>query len=129
MRDHYRSADGKPVLVLAKLALMSNVLSIDKAAFEVIGGVQFVVSEKFPERTVEAVRPRLNRGVKNSRARTTELRAEVRRLDFEFLDGIHRRQNDEIRTVQEVNGVGIVVDSVEHVVVLRRAVAISCKCA
>ena len=36
-------------------------------------------------------------------------------------DRVERRQNHEVGSVQEVDGVGVVVDAVEQVVVLRRA--------
>ena len=45
-------------------------------------------------------------------------------LDLEFLNRVDRRQHDKVRAVEEVDGVGVVVDAVEHVVVLRGAIAV-----
>src|SRR2546422_11311643 len=73
---------------------------------------------------MEIVGSGLDCGVENSGPGASEFCAEVRSLDLEFLHGIDRRENHEIRPIQEVHGVRIVVNPVEHVVVLRRPKAI-----
>src|SRR4051812_46615420 len=70
---------------------------------------------------------RLDRRVEHGSTRATELGTKVRGLNLEFLDGIHRRENDKIRPVEEVHRVEIVTDAVEHLVILPRPAAISRK--
>ena len=89
--------------------------------FKEVGGVELVVAEKFPDVAVETVGAGLDGGVENGGAGAAELGAEVRGLHFEFLNGVDRRKNDEVRAVEEVHGVGVVVDAIEQVIVLRRA--------
>src|SRR5262249_55323889 len=118
-RDDYRTASRKAELVLAKFAL-GNAAGI----FEEISGVQLVIAEEFPSGAMEAVGAGLDRGVEHRGTRASEFGAEVRSLNLEFLNGVDRRKHDEIGSVQEVHGVGVVVDAVEQIVVLRRAVAV-----
>ena len=73
---------------------------------------------------MELVRAGFNSGIQNGGAGTSELGTEVSGLDFEFLNRIDRRENDKVGAVQEVDRVGIVVNAIEHVVVLRRTKAI-----
>src|ERR1700679_1047849 len=58
--------------------------------------------------------------VEDSSRRTAQLGTEVRSLNLEFRDRIGRRKNDKVCSVQEVHIIGIVVDTVQQVVVLRR---------
>ena len=125
MRDHNRATNREPVLVLPKFWFLrhpctTGVLNSGK----VISRIELVIPEKFPNIAVELVGSRLNGGVHDSRARTPELSAEVRSLDFKFLNCIYRGQNNKIRAVQEIYGVRIVIDAVKHVIILRRAKAV-----
>ena len=70
---------------------------------------------------------RLNGGVQDGPGRTSKLGAKAIGLDLKFLDCIHRRANDEVRAIQEVNEFDIVVNAVQQVVVLRGTQAVSCK--
>ncbi len=96
-------------------------------SFEIVGGIQFVVAEKFPTGAVPCVRAGLDRGIQNRSARTAELGAEVCGLHPEFLNRVDWGQDDKVRAVQEVDRVGVVVDAIEQVVVLRRTEAVRCK--
>ncbi len=80
--------------------------------------VEFVISKKFPDRAVEAVCTGLDRGVKDGTTRATEIGAEVCCLDLELLDRVHWRKNDKVCSVEEVHSVGVVVDTIQQVVVL-----------
>src|SRR5207248_9824654 len=88
---------------------------------------QLIVAEEFPDGSMQVIGAGLNRRVEHRRARSTEFRAEAGSLYFEFLNGINRWQNHVICAVQEVYGVGIIVNPVEHVVVLRGPQAIGRK--
>src|SRR5580765_2357324 len=70
---------------------------------------------------MEFIRARLNRGIQHGSAGATEFGAEIGGLYFELLDSVHRRQHNEVGAVQKVDRVGVVVDAIQHVVVLRRA--------
>ena len=89
--------------------------------FKIVGGIELIVSEKFPTGAMETIGAGLDGGVENRGAGTSKLRAEVRGLNLEFLNRVDRRKDDEIRAVKEVHGVGIVVNAIEQVVVLRWA--------
>src|SRR4029077_5078730 len=92
--DHW-TADGHTKLVLAKSAL-GHATSILKE----VRCIEDIVAEKFPSRTVEAIRTRFDRCVQNRRARAAKFRAEVRRLNLEFLNCIDRRQHHEVGAVK-----------------------------
>ncbi len=109
-------------LILAQFASFDALV-----IFKPIGGIELVVAEKFPGRAVETVGAGLDGSVHDSAGGTTELGAEVRSLYLELRDRVHRRQNDKVGSVQEVDGVGIVVDAIQQVVVLRRAQTIGGK--
>ena len=110
-------------LVQAKFAFSSCVAH----TLKIVGSVKLIVAEKFPGGTVKLVGSGLDRRVENSGSGATILGTKVGRLNLELLDSIHRRKNDKIRTVEEIDGIGIVIDAVEHVVVLRRPIAIGGK--
>ena len=97
--------------------------------FKPVGGVEDVVAEKFPCRAVNAVGSGLDGGIQNGARGTAKLSAEICRLHLEFLDRVQRRKDDEVRSVEEVDRVGVVVDAVQQVVVLRGAQAVGGKCA
>ena len=61
----------------------------------------------------------LDGGIEHRAGGTAELSAEVGGLDIEFLDRVNRRKNGEVRSVEEVDRVGVIVDAVEQIVVLR----------
>ena len=62
----------------------------------------------------------LDRGIENRRPRTSELGTEVGSLNLEFLNCINWRKDNVVRAVEEVYCVRVVIDSIQHVVVLRR---------
>ncbi len=68
--------------------------------------------------------PDLMVAFKNGGAGTAELGAEVGRFDAEFLNGVHRGQDDEVGSVEEVHSVRVVINPVEEVIVLRGAQAV-----
>ena len=76
---------------------------------------------------MQLVRSRLDGCIHHGGAGASELRAEIGGLNFKFLDRVHRRKHDKVRSIQEIDGVGIVVDAIQHVVVLRRTKAVSRK--
>ena len=121
-RDDDGAASGKAKLVLAKCTL-GNAASV----FKEVRGVELIVAEKFPCGAVETVGAGLDGGVENGSAGAAEFGAEVGGLNLEFLNGVDRRKNDEVGAVQEVDGVGVVVDAVEQVVVLGGARPLAAK--
>ncbi len=70
---------------------------------------------------MDAVRSGLDRSVENGACGTAQFGAEVRGLNLELRDCVDRRKNDEVCSVQEVNGVGVIVNAIQQIVVLRRA--------
>ena len=100
-------------MILAEFTL-GNVAGI----FEEVGSVEFVVAEEFINITVEIVGAGFHGGVQNGSTGTAKLSAEIGSLDFEFLDGVDGRKGDIVGAVEKVNGIGVVVDAVEKVVVL-----------
>ena len=74
---------------------------------------------------MEFVSSGFDRCVQNRSSRTAEFRTEIGRLHLEFLNCIDWRKNNKVGTVEKINCVGIVVDTVEQVVVLGRAKAVS----
>jgi hypothetical protein len=68
---------------------------------------------------MQVVGSRLDGGIEDGGTGAAEFRAKAGRFDAEFFDGVDRRENDEVGTVQEVDGVGVIVDTIEQVVVLR----------
>ena len=62
--------------------------------------------------------------VEHGSSRPAVFRAEARCLDLELLNGIDGRQNNKIRSIEEVDGIGIIVDAIEHVIVLRGPIAV-----
>ena len=69
---------------------------------------------------MNAVGAGLDGRIENRAGGTTQFSAEFRSLNLELLNRVDRRQNDVVGAVQEVDGVGVVVDAVKQVVVLRR---------
>jgi hypothetical protein len=78
---------------------------------------------------VNAIGSRLDGGIQNGARSTTLLGAEVCRLYLELLDRVQRGQNHEVCAVQKVDRVGIIVDAIQQVVVLRWAQAVGRECA
>ena len=85
---------------------------------EKVSGIKLVVAEELPDTPVELVSTLLQSCVEHRSTRTAVFCAKVCRLDSKFLNCIHRRKHDVVRAIEEVNGVGVVVNSVEHVIVL-----------
>jgi len=73
---------------------------------------------------VELVRTRFDRSIDHSPARASELRAEVTGLNFEFLDRVRWRQIGVGRAVQKIDGIVVVVNSVQHVIVVNGSQAV-----
>src|SRR6185312_2203500 len=99
---------------------LGNVVEI----FKPVGRVENVVAEILPGRAVEAVGTRLDGGVEHGGAGAAKLSTEAGGLHLELLDGFQRRKHNVVGSVQEIHGVGIVVNAVQHVVVLRRPIAV-----
>ncbi len=118
-------ADHGSELIEAKLAFDRG----RGVVFKPIRGIQFVVAEKLPCGAMNAVGARLDGCVHDSASGAAQFGAEVRGLNLEFLNRIDRRQDDEVGSVQEVDCVGVVVDAVQQVVVLRGTQTIRGKCA
>ena len=118
------AAAGHAELIHAQLALLDSAV-----VFKPVRGIEFIVAEKLPGRAMEAVGAGLDGGVQNRARGTAQFGAEVRCLDLEFLDRVQRRKNDKVGAVEEVDGVGVVVDAVQQVVVLRGAQAVGGECA
>ena len=66
-------------------------------------------------------------GIQHGCARTSELSAEVRGLHLELLNRIERRQHYIVGAIQKIHGVGVVINSVQQVVVLCRPIAVGGK--
>jgi hypothetical protein len=113
----------------AKLILPQLALGNAPVVFKPVRRIQLVVAEELPHRAVQAVGAGLDGRVQNRAGGTAQFGAEVRRLHLELLDGVQRRQDDEVGAVEEVDRVGVVVDAVEQVVVLRRTQAVGRECA
>src|SRR5262249_11807786 len=94
---------------------------------EIVRSIELVVPEKLPNRAMQAVGTGFDGGVQNSGAGAAKLSAEVRGLDLELLNGIHRRKDDKVRSVQEVHRVRIVVNAVKQIIVLGRTQTIGSK--
>ena len=106
-------------MILAQFALLDSAV-----VFKPISGVEFIVAEKLPGSAMEAVGAGFDGGVENRARGTAQFGAEVRCLDLEFLNSVERGQNNKVGSVEEVDGVGVVVDAVQQVVVLRGAKAV-----
>src|ERR1700677_3787885 len=97
--------------------------------FKEVRRIEFVVAEELPTIAVKFVGSGFGGGVENRGARTSVLGAEVGGLDFEFLDGVEWRENDKVCAVEEVDGVRVIVDAIEEVVIHRGALTIGGKSA
>ncbi len=113
MRNNHGPADSDPKLILPQSALLHA-----SGIFKPVSCIEHIVAEEFPSGTVELVGAGLNRGVENCGTGTAMLCAKTGGLNFEFLDCVDWRQNDEIRAVQEIHRVGVVVNAVEQIIVL-----------
>src|SRR5581483_42890 len=105
LRDHNRSTGRKSELVLAQLTFVGLKQPGRRIllAFKEICGIELVVAEELPQRAMQIVGAGLDRSVEHSGPRAAVFGAEIRGQDFEFLNGVNRRQNYEIGAVQEVN--------------------------
>ena len=68
----------------------------------------------------------LDRSVEDGTRGTAQIGTKVC-LHLEFLNRVHRRKNDKVCPVEEVDGVGVVVNTVQQVVILGRTQAIGRK--
>ena len=117
---HARQEVGSGELILAQLTFWHTA-----GVFEEISRIELVIAEEFPGCAVQFVRTGLNRGIEDCGSGATELRAEIGSLHFELLHRVDRGENDKVCTVEKVDGIGIVVDAVEQVIVLRGAKTVS----
>ena len=78
---------------------------------------------------MQAVGAGFDGGVEDGACGAAQLGAELAGLHLDLRDGVHRRQDDVVGAVEEVDGVGVVVDTVQQVVILRGAQAIGGECA
>src|ERR1700730_18087617 len=76
-------------------------------------GIQGLNAQELPGASVEVICARLRTGVDDGASAPSKLRRVVRRLNLELSDGIHAAQYGQVTVV-----VGIVVDAVQHEVVL-----------
>src|SRR5262249_48277650 len=84
--DH-RAAASEAELVLLEVGFVGR---------EEIAGVQLLVAKIFPDRSVDLVGAGTPGGDKQSPAKAAVLRAEVAGEDFQFLNGIGRRQIEDV---------------------------------
>ena len=67
---------------------------------------------------MEFIGSRLDRCVQNRRTGSSVFRAKAARLYLELRDCVDGRQYNEIGTVEEIDRIGIVVNSVQQVIIL-----------
>src|ERR1051325_5107539 len=67
---------------------------------------------------MEIIGTRLDGRVQNGCAGAAIFCAKPSSLNFKFLDRIYGRKNYEVRAVQKVDGVGVVVNTVKQIVIL-----------
>ena len=115
VRKNYGSAERSPELILAKLSFAQSA-----RIFKEIRSIKLVVSEEFPERSMEVVGPGPDGGVQNSASGTAEFSAEAIGLDLELRNGVNRWTHNKVCSIEEVDQLDVVVDTVEQIVVLRR---------
>ncbi len=85
-----------------------------------IDGIKFVVTEEFPDATMEPIGSRLYGGIDHGSPSASELCTEVAGLYLEFLNCVRRWQVCVRRPVQEIHCIIIVVDPIEQIVVVDR---------
>src|SRR6185503_6212285 len=118
--DH-RATDRAPELVPAQFSLFSRRASpVVAIMLKEVSGIENVIAEKFPNVPMKLIGARFQSRVEHGCAGTPILGAEVCGLNLEFLNRVDRRQDYEVRSIEKVNRIGIVVNSIEHVVVLSR---------
>ena len=114
-----RSADRAAELILAQLAPFNS-----GVVLKPVRSIQLVVPEELPQCAVDAVRTRFDGCIQDGAASASKIRTEVGSLHLELCNRVNRRQHDEVGTVQEVDRVGVVVNTIQQVVVLRRTQAV-----
>ena len=85
--DENRATDGEAELILAEFPLVH----VSRRVLKKIGGVEFIIANKFPGGAVKLVGAGFDGGVQYGPAGAAKLRAEVAGLNLELLDRIHRR--------------------------------------
>ena len=73
---------------------------------------------------MKAVSTGLGGSIENGTGRAAILSREVGGLDVEFGDGIEWRKNGVVGAVQEVDGIRVVVDTIQQIVILRGTQAV-----
>src|SRR6267378_2083681 len=119
MRNYDRPASRQPKLVLAQFALLNST-----GILKIVGSIELIVAQEFPEGAMQFVGAGFDRGIENRGSGAAELGTEARGFNSELINRVDRRKNDVVRTVQEIHGVRVVVNAIEQVIVLRRPISI-----
>ena len=109
-------ADDRPAERAAELVVAKRRLREARLLREILLLVEGVIPEELECRPLELVRARLDRERDDPARGVPVLRAEVRALDTELLDGIDRRAQRLRRAGVEAHDVVVVVDAVDPVV-------------
>ena len=109
-----RAADRAAELVLREVALRPS-----RAVVEPVVGVEGIVAQELEDAAVELVRPRLDLEADDAAQRLAELGRVGARLELELLESVRAREDD-----HGLEPGLVVVDPVEHVVVVARALAV-----
>ena len=110
----HRAADGAAELVLLELGLGAS-----GAVVEEVVGVERVVAVELEAAATQAVGPGLDLQVHDAAERPAEFGRVGRRLQLELVERIHAREDDD-----GLQPGLVVVDAVEHVVVVARPLAV-----
>ena len=108
----------------AKLILLERAFLLTGGIQEEVCRIHFVITQELPGAAMDLVCAGFQRGVQYGTAGASELRAERVCLQAELPDGIDRRLHHIGRATEKIHVVRIVVDAVQHVVVLCRTRAI-----
>src|ERR1700733_4318582 len=111
MRQQYRSAECPAKLVLLVRGNWPH-------GIKIVPRVQQVIAKKFPSRAVKLVRSGLDDRDDDRSIAAPKLGAIRVRLDLEFLQRFDWRLNYEIRFVEKVRQVRIIVHTVQQEIVL-----------
>src|SRR5579872_3153233 len=76
---------------------------------------------------MELVGPGLDRRIQYRCTRAPVFCAEIRGFDLKFLNRVNRRKHNEIGAIEKIDRVRIVIDAVEHVIVLRWPISVGGK--
>ena len=108
----------------AKLILLERAFLLTGGIQEEVCRIYFVITQKLPCAAMDLVRAGFQRGVQHGTPGASELRAERVCLQAELPNGIDRRLHHIGRATEKIHVVRIVIDAVQHVVVLCRTRAV-----